>query len=182
MPSLSAYFLATFLLLSAPPEPAAQKTGDRVVLETSMGRIVLALDRQKTPNTSEHFVKLVTSGFFDGKEFYRVVAGHVIQAGDYHGKSTPPIKGEFGNPHVLGTLGLARDADPDSATTEFYICLAPRPHLDGKYAAFGSVVAGIEVVEAIGKVPVDEKIEEGVAFHKPKTPVTIVKAYFEPGS
>jgi cyclophilin family peptidyl-prolyl cis-trans isomerase len=96
----------------------------------------------------------------------------------------PRVKGEFNShPFVVGTVGLARDVDPDSGGTEVFICLAPRPHLDGKYAAFGELIEGRDVLEKIGAVAVNEKwIESGgnkVAFHEPKTPVVIEKATIE---
>ncbi len=111
-----------------------------------------------------------------------MVKGNVIQAGDDGKSGKPAIKAEFNsNPHLLGTVGLARDQDPDSGSTEFYICLAPRPHLDGKYTVFGQLTEGIDVLEKIGGVEVDEQYvgESKIAFHKPKRPVIIEKAYLE---
>jgi cyclophilin family peptidyl-prolyl cis-trans isomerase len=115
-----------------------------------------------------------------------VVAGHVIQAGDGGENDQPTVPGEFGLPHGVGAVGLARDEDPDSGSTEFYVCLAPRPHLDGRYAVFGQVVEGLEVLAAIGAVAVTEKwLGEGeprVAFHEPVEPVEIERAWLAPAA
>jgi len=162
---------------------AARQDGEQevCVLETSMGTMVFRFFDEEAPETTANFKKLVREGFYDGQPFYRVVAGHVIQAGDGGENDKPTVKGEFGaNPHVTGALGLARDEDPDSGSTEIYICHAPRPHLDGRYAVFGLLVDGFDVLEVIGNVEVDEVWEGKVAFHKPKTPVVIKRAYLEP--
>jgi len=150
------------------------------VLETSMGTMVFRFFEEAAPLTVRNFKDLVREGFYDGKRFYRVVAGHVIQAGDGEGTGRPTVQAEFGaHPHVVGAVGLARDEDPDSGSTEFYICLAPRPHLDGRYAVFGLLVDGFDVLERIGGVDVDEVWEGEVAFHRPKTPVVIERARLE---
>ncbi len=152
------------------------------VLETSMGTIVFRFFDDDAPLTTRNFKALVRDGFYDGLPFYRVVAGHVIQAGDGDGVGAerPTVKGEFGaHPHVTGAVGLARDANPDSGSTEFYICHAPRPHLDDRYAVFGLVIEGLDVLEAIGNVEVEEHWEGEVAFHRPTTPVVIEHAYLE---
>jgi len=150
------------------------------VLETSMGTMTFRLLRDAAPATVANFERLVRAGFYDGKPFYRIVAGHVIQAGDGGDNDQPKVKGEFGaHAHIEGALGLARDADPDSGSTEIYICLAPRPHLDGSYAVFGLIEDGIDVLRRIGGVPVVEKWDGRVAFHKPIKPVIIERAYLK---
>ena len=160
------------------PDPAPQPV---VVFETTMGTMSFRLLADRAPATVAHFRELVESGFYDGKPFYRIVAGHVIQAGDGGGNGHPTVVGEFGaHDHVEGALGLARDADPDSGTTEIYICLAPRPHLDGAYAVFGLIEDGIEVLRAIGGVPVEERWLGEVAFHTPVEPVLIRRATLRP--
>lgn len=165
-----------------PPEEATEEVG---VLATSMGTMVIRFHEKDAPQTVANFKKLVREGFYNGKKFYRVVAGHVIQTGDNEDDNNRiRVKGEFNShPFVVGTVGLARDVDPDSGGTEVFICLAPRPHLDGKYAAFGELIEGRDVLEKIGAVAVNEKwIESGgnkVAFHEPKTPVVIEKATIE---
>jgi cyclophilin family peptidyl-prolyl cis-trans isomerase len=165
---------------SGPPEQKELEKEEVCVLETSMGTMVFRFFEEAAPLTVRNFKTLVREGFYDGKEFYRVVAGHVIQAGDGEGTERPTVKGEFGaHPHVVGAVGLARDEDPDSGSTEFYICHAARPHLDGRYAVFGLLVEGFDVLESIGNVEVEEVWLGEVAFHKPKEPVLIERAYLE---
>ena len=155
-------------------------TEEIAVLETSHGTMTFRFFESEAPLTAANFKALVGEGFYDGLEFYRVVEGHVIQAGDGGENGRPTVKGEFGaHPHVTGAVGLARDSDPDSGSTEIYICHAPRPHLDGRYAIFGLLVEGFDVLEAIGKVAVEERWDGEVAFHKPIEPVTIERAYLE---
>ncbi len=160
-----------------PSEEAAAAGEEVCVLETSMGTMVFRLFESAAPETVGNFKRLVRQGFYDGLPFYRVVQGHVIQAGDGGESGRPTVQGEFGaHPHVTGALGLARDTDPDSGSTEIYVCHAPRPHLDGRYAVFGLLLEGSEVLEAIGNVEVEERWEGEVAFHEPKSPVTIKSA------
>ncbi len=159
----------------------APVAGEEVcVLETSMGTMVFRLFDDAAPATVGNFKSLVREGFYDGLPFYRVVAGHVIQTGDGGDSDRPAVKGEFdAHPHVTGALGLARGEDPDSGSTEIYVCHAPRPHLDGRYAVFGLLTSGFEVLEAIGNVEVTERWEGEVAFHEPKQPVIIERARLE---
>lgn len=166
--------------LGAAGDETSTPAEEFAVLETSMGTIVFRFFESEAPLTTRNFKGLVRDGFYDGTQFYRVVAEHVIQAGDAVGTERPTVKGEFGaHPHVVGAVGLARDTNPDSGSTEFYICHAPRPHLDGRYAVFGLVVEGLDVLGAIGNVEVEENWEGEVAFHRPKTAVVIEHAYLE---
>ncbi|MEL7060198.1 MAG: peptidylprolyl isomerase [Acidobacteriota bacterium] len=170
----------------ATPAPAADASGgdsgaiaslsfeNFAEIETSMGSMLFELHAEQAPRTVANFQRLVRDGFYDGQPFYRVVAGHVIQAGDGGENDQPTVPPEFGGQHVTGTLGLARDEAPDSGSTEIYVCLEPRPHLDGRYAAFGRLVSGFDVLAAIGAVPVTEKfLENDIAFHEPVEPVLI---------
>ena len=173
--------MCIFLVVSPGLAASVSHADEEVcVLETSMGTMVFRFFEAEAPETVANFKRLVREGFYDGLPFYRVVAGHVIQAGDGGENNQPSIKGEFGAyPHLTGAVGLARDEDPNSGSTEFYICHAPRPHLDGRYAVFGLVVEGLDVLDRIGKVEVVEEWvgeEKTVAFHKPKEPVVIVRA------
>jgi len=162
---------------------------DVVVLETSLGTMTIRLFPNEAPRTVENFKRLVQEGFYDGLPFYRVVAGHVIQAGDGGENDQPTVPLEAGgHPHVEGAVGLARDVDPDSGSTEIYICLADRPHLDGKYAVFGQLADGYDVLRRIGAVEVTEQWvgdEGNIAFHEPKEPLVIRRAWLrqseEPG-
>ncbi len=151
-----------------------------VVLETNHGPISIRFLPQGAEATAAQFRRLVEEGFYDGTEFYRVVDGHVIQAGDGGENDQPTVSAEFGAyPHVTGAVGMARGADPDSGSTEFYICVAPRPHLDGRYAVFGLVESGYQTVLSIARTDVDEQFvgdEGNVAFHAPVEPVVIERA------
>lgn len=178
------------LALAAPalaePVSAAPAAAERAVIETNLGTMTIELFPEVAPRTVEHFRRLVGEGWYDGKPFYRVVAGHVIQAGDGGENDEPTVPAEFNpRPHVVGAVGLARDEDPDSGSTEIYVCLAPRPHLDGRYTVFGQVVEGLDVLAAIGAVPVEEKWlgdeEPRVAFHEPVEPVVIERAWLVDG-
>ena len=115
------------------------------------------------PNSVANFVELANSGFYDGVIFHRVIPGFMIQGGDPMGRGTGgpgySIKGEFArngfpNPlkHTRGVLSMARSMMPNSAGSQFFVMVADAPHLDGQYAAFGKVIEGIEVVDAIAAV------------------------------
>ena len=124
------------------------------------GTITAELDADVAPITVTNFMKLVDSGFYDGLTFHRIISGFMIQGGDPKGNGTggsgENIKGEFeangvknAMLHERGVLSMARSAMPDSASSQFFIMHADAPHLDGDYAAFGRVLTGIEVVDAI---------------------------------
>ena len=124
------------------------------------GTIRLKLDREKAPITVDNFLKLVEEGFYNGLTFHRAVEGFMIQGGDPNadgtGHSAERIKGEFAengveNPisHTRGTISMARSEDPNSASCQFFIMQENGFSLDGKYAAFGTVTEGMEVVDAI---------------------------------
>ena len=127
------------------------------------GTIKVELDPKSAPLTVENFVKLVNKGFYNGLTFHRIIKGFMIQGGCPKGNGTGGpgycIKGEFlanGVPnsikHTRGVISMARAMDYDSAGSQFFIMHRDAPHLDGQYAAFGHVVSGIEVVDAIASV------------------------------
>ena len=127
------------------------------------GVIEVELDPTVAPLTVENFVKLAKKGFYNGLTFHRVIKGFMIQGGCPKGNGTGgpgyTIKGEFSangvnNPlkHTRGVISMARAMDPNSAGSQFFIMHQDAPHLDGQYAAFGKVVKGIEVVDAIASV------------------------------
>ena len=129
-------------------------------------KIKIELYPDKAPITVENFEKLVKEGFYNGLCFHRVISGFMIQGGDPLGNGTGgsknKIKGEFrsnGVPndikHVRGVISMARSANPDSASSQFFIMHKDAPHLDGQYAAFGKVTEGIEVVDEIAAVQTD---------------------------
>ena len=141
------------------------------------GVIDLELDAQAAPITVENFLKLVNDGFYDGLTFHRIIPGFMIQGGcpDGTGMGGPGwhIKGEFArngvpNPikHTRGVISMARAMDPNSAGSQFFIMHDDAPHLDGGYAAFGHVVAGMDVVDRIADVATDYN-------DRPLTPVVM---------
>lgn len=125
-------------------------------IETDKGSIVIELYGDIAPKTVENFVKLARQGFYDGLTFHRVVPGFVIQGGDPKGDGTGgpgyTIEAEISSlSHITGTVAMARRPDevnPErrSSGSQFYICLAPQPHLDGQYTIFGQVVEGMDTV------------------------------------
>jgi peptidyl-prolyl cis-trans isomerase B (cyclophilin B) len=139
------------------------------VVETTAGSMVLELWPDVAPGTVENFKKLANDGFYDGTCFHRIVKGFMIQGGDPLTKdaSREPvwgtggpgyqIKAEFSDrPHGRGVLSMARSRDPNSAGSQFFICLADARFLDGQYTAFGQLTQGDDVLEAIGGTPVSE--------------------------
>lgn len=153
-------------------------------IEMENGDIIKAeLYPKKAPVTVANFVKLAKEGFYDGRIFYRVIPGFMIQGGcpDGTGMGGPgyTIKGEFAANgvqndlvHERGVLSMARAADPDSAGSQFFIMAAGSPHLDGQYAAFGKVFFGIEAVDSIVSVKRDMR-------DKPLMPQVIKKISVE---
>ncbi len=124
------------------------------------GEIVIKFYPQDAPESVANFIKLAKKGFYNGLAFHRVVAGFVVQGGDPNGDGSGgpgyTIKGEFTEngvnntqKHVNGAVAMARTNIPDSAGSQFYICLGAQPALDGKYAVFGQVIKGMEYVEQI---------------------------------
>ena len=125
-----------------------------VTMETDKGTIEFILYPDTAPNTVANFISLAKKGFYDGLTFHRVVADFMIQGGDPNGDGSGGpgyrIKAEFNaRQHLEGTVAMARADDPDSAGSQFYICLTPQPSLDGKYTVFGQVTNGLSVVHAI---------------------------------
>ncbi len=146
-----------------------------------------ALYKDKAPITCENFEKLVKDGFYDGLTFHRIIDDFVMQGGDPKGDGTggsdETIKGEFSKngvendlSHTTGTLSMARSAtDPDSASTQFFICLSDKDTaMDGQYAAFGRITDGLDKVLEISKV--DKQMGTDKYLSQPVFPVTIEKA------
>lgn len=160
----------------------------QVVLETSMGKIVVELYPQKAPKTVENFLRYVKEGFYDQTQFHRIIPGFVIQGGgfDLKGVQKPthkPIINESKNglSNERGTIAMARTQDPHSATSQFYINVKDNTFLDAQkdkwgYAVFGKVITGMEVVDAISKVKTT--IKYGMK-DVPETPVVLKKAYIK---
>ena len=141
----------------------------RAVIETNLGSIELKFFPEVAPNHVDNFIELAKKGFYDGTTFHRVIPGFMIQGGDpnskehdksRHGMGGPgyTVKAEFNNrPHKRGTLSMARAADPDSAGSQFFICVADSPFLDGNYTVFGEVISGMETVDRIVDQPRDAR-------------------------
>lgn len=125
------------------------------VIETEKGTIKAELYADKAPITAKNFIELANSGFYNGLIFHRVEPGFVVQGGDPKGDGTGgsgktiPLEINPSLKHVKGALAMARTNDPNSATSQFYITLAPAPFLDGNYAVFGKVIEGMGAVEKI---------------------------------
>jgi peptidyl-prolyl cis-trans isomerase B (cyclophilin B) len=148
----------------------------QIQLDTSEGNITLDLDADVAPGHARNMIALAQIGFYDGVTFHRVIKGFMIQGGCPEGTGTGGpgyhIDAEFNHtPHVPGVLSMARTSDPNSAGSQFFICLDAHSHLNGQYTAFGRTAdaKSLAVVQKIGDVPV------GPA-DKPKTPVTIRSA------
>lgn len=150
---------------SAPAEAPAVAAMEYCVFRTSMGDIVMELDRAKAPITVENFVGYIKDGFYDGTVFHRIVPNFVIQGGgfDTTGTQKPnkaPISNEWQNglKNLRGTLSMARTANPNSATSQFFISLKDNDMLDqpisggAGYAVYGKVIAGMDIVDQIATV------------------------------
>ncbi|MFH1613230.1 MAG: peptidylprolyl isomerase [bacterium] len=141
------------------------KQNPLVLIKTKKGEIFIELFETDAPNTVSNFISLIEKKFYDGLIFHRVVPNFVIQAGCPLGTGIGGpgycIKLEVNNKqkHLKGYLSMARKPQPDTAGSQFFICLANTPHLDGQYAIFGKVIKGIEVVDSIVQRDVIEKIE-----------------------
>jgi len=173
---------------------AADEQYPRVRITTTLGDIVLELDREKAPKSVENFLNYVREGFYDGTIFHRVIDGFMVQGGgftqDFQKKPTrAPIKNEADNglKNLKGTIAMARTSDPHSATAQFFINVAdngflnhtsPSPRGWG-YAVFGKVVNGMDVVDKIRKTPTGS----GGPFRSdvPRTPVVIEKITLDRG-
>jgi len=141
----------------------------RAVISTKFGNIELRFFPDVAPNHVKNFIKLAGEGFYDGTTFHRVLPDFLIQGGDpnsrgpdrlTHGKGGPgyTLKAEFNDrPHKKGTLSMARGASPDSAGSQFFICLDEAPELNGQYTVFGEVVSGLEAAQKISRQTKDKK-------------------------
>jgi cyclophilin family peptidyl-prolyl cis-trans isomerase len=140
-----------------------------MILKLSYGEVEIELYPEKAPNHVKRFKELANSGKYDGVVFHRVIDGFMAQTGDVKfgnsnnpsfnlslagtgGSDLPDLKAEFTDiAHIRGIVSAARSANPDSANSQFFICLDSAPHLDRQYSAFGKVVKGMEFVDKIKK-------------------------------
>ncbi len=175
--------IVLFAPLSAQCEPDSIASLEVCLIKTNYGDMQFRFFEKAAPLTVEKFKNLVNDSFYDSLTFYRVVKDHVIQAGTNIDNDITTVQAEFNQyPHVVGTVGLARSEDPNSGSTEFYICLVPRPHLDGKYTVFGQLMEGYDILGKIGNTEIVEQYvgeEKNITFHTPKEPVIILEATIE---
>ncbi len=136
----------------------------KAVISTSHGEMTVELWNDVAPNHVENFLKLGRDGFYDNLAFHRIITGFVVQGGCPRGDGTGSpgwtVDAEFNDrQHQPGTLSMARSSDPNSAGSQFFICLTREKcqHLDGQYTAFGQVIEGLDVVEALGSIESDER-------------------------
>ena len=129
--------------------------GNTLTLETTKGPVVITMRPDLAPGHVQHIKRLVSEGFYDGIVFHRVIDGFMAQTGCPNGTGTggskyPNIKAEFNaEPHVRGTVSMARAQSPDSANSQFFICFDDAKFLDRQYTAWGKVVSGMENVDKI---------------------------------
>ncbi len=143
-------------------------------LDTTKGPIRLTFLPEVAPGHVKNFLALAKIGFYNGLTFHRVIDGFMIQGGCPLGTGTGDagyrIPAEFNaTPHEAGVLSMARSASPDSAGSQFFICLGRHPHLDGQYTAFGRTAdeESMATVRAIGKVPIrGDRPTENIAIRK----------------
>ncbi|WP_423068112.1 peptidylprolyl isomerase [Devosia sp. CN2-171] len=141
-----------------------------LVIETTKGPVVIALRPDLAPNHVTHIKKLAREGFYDGIVFHRVIDGFMAQTGDPNGTGTggssyPNLKQEFNaEPHVRGTVSMARSQNPDSANSQFFICFADARFLDRQYTVWGKVIEGMENVD---------KIKRGEPVRDPDKMITV---------
>ena len=171
-------FCLLLLVVSAYAEPEYRKftkeeikkmAETKAIIETKFGNIELAFFPDVAPNHVNNFIELAKKGFYNGTTFHRVIPGFMIQGGDpnskdadrtRHGMGNPghTINAEFNDrPHKRGVLSMARAANPDSAGSQFFICVADSFFLDKQYTVFGEVVSGIEAADKIVKQPRDNR-------------------------
>jgi peptidyl-prolyl cis-trans isomerase B (cyclophilin B) len=142
------------------------------VIKTNEGEMVVQFWTDAAPNTIENFKKLARQSFYDGTIFHRIVKGFMIQGGDPNSKDAAKegaygqggpgyeIKAEFNDhSHDRGVLSMARGPNPDSAGSQFFICLAPVRRLDGQYTTFGKLIKGEDVLEKIGNTSVERNAQ-----------------------
>ena len=156
-------------MANTPPQPdeldsyVERARESQIRITTAKGDMVFTFFPDDAPMHSAAFVKLAESGFYDGLKFHRVEPNFVIQGGDPDGDGTGGpgyrLKAEFnGKPHLRGTVAMARSSSPDSAGSQFYICLDDSRFLDAQYTVFGQLSSGFETLDAIRRGDVMERV------------------------
>jgi peptidyl-prolyl cis-trans isomerase B (cyclophilin B) len=150
------------------PQEIKKMSTTKAILETKFGNITLKFFPDVAPGHVKNFIDLAKKGFYDNTTFHRVIPGFMIQGGDPISKDPNArgvgtggpgytIKAEFNaKPHKRGTLSMARAASPDSAGSQFFICVKDSPFLDRQYTVFGEVESGMEAVDKIVAQPRDQ--------------------------
>jgi cyclophilin family peptidyl-prolyl cis-trans isomerase len=151
---------------SAPSGITASPDEEIAIIETDLGKFKIKFFPDVAPKHVENFKKLTREGFFDGLAFHRVIPNGIIQGGDPTTRGNdrtrwgfglpgqPTVPAEFNNrPFIRGTVGAARASDPNSASSQFFICLREMSQWNGNYTVFGHVIEGLNAVEDISKVP-----------------------------
>jgi peptidyl-prolyl cis-trans isomerase B (cyclophilin B) len=170
---LAALVSAVVVAAEEKKEAFPMNTSNEVaVIKTSEGEMVIQFWTDDAPNTIENFKKLARQGFYDGTIFHRIVKEFMIQGGDPNSKDPAKennygqggpgyqIKAEFNDhSHDKGVISMARSSDPDSAGSQFFICLAPVHRLDHQYTTFGKLIKGEDVLEKIGNTPVERNAQ-----------------------
>jgi len=151
------FFVALLFAAFATPLAAAPASKNAVYLDTKDGRITIQLRPDLAPKAVAQIETLTKQGFYNGLVFHRVIGGFMAQTGDPTGTGSggsklPNLPAEFTpTPFKRGTIGMARTSDPNSANSQFFICLGAAPFLNGKYTVVGEVVSGMNVVDKIKK-------------------------------
>jgi len=165
-------------------EATVEEMRRTVTLRTTLGTVKVKMEPDWAPNHVRNFLRLTETGWYNGTAFHRLSKGFVVQGGMGDQRASGPahsadrwvrnLKGEFREDvkHTRGIVSMARADDPDSANTSFFLMLGDSPHLDGKYSAFGRIVAGLEVLEAFEKEEVDGEV--------PKRRLEIIEATIDP--
>jgi peptidyl-prolyl cis-trans isomerase B (cyclophilin B) len=190
----SAFFAVALTSVFAEESKPMNNASDEVaIIKTSEGEMVVQFWKDAAPETIANFKKLARAGFYNGTTFHRIVKGFMIQGGDpntkdparenSYGQGTAgyTIKAEFNDhPHDRGVLSMARSNEPDSASCQFFICLAPTHRLDHQYTTFGKVIKGEDVLDKIGGTPTVMGLNGGRS--KPTKRVTIERIDIVPAS
>lgn len=179
-------FLLGFALLAFNPEiGTAAPTAPVVVLQTSLGEIDIQLDPANAPLSTANFLAYVDKKSYDGTIFHRIIRGFVVQGGGFKPglqpiDTLPPIRNEANNhiPNLRGSISMARTADPNSATSQFFLNLEDNSSLDANpgsagYAVFGKIIKGLDVLDRMAQVPTTTR---GPYEDTPITDVTLVTA------
>ena len=172
-------------------QKSTSSANEVAVIKTSAGDLVVQFWTDAAPETIANFKKLARSGFYNGTIFHRIVQGFMIQGGDPNSKDPAKessygagtagyrIKAEFNDhPHDRGVISMAREPDPNSASCQFFICLAPVHRLDHQYTTFGKLIKGEDVLDKIGDTPT--VMGPDGAQSKPTERVTINKIEIVP--